>query len=169
VGDAIEEVNLFRDETVNLVWAVERTVASSSGEPWPGQERRAALPRPIVPPAKAALRYSVQTDVPHNWIPFVPVTLNPVSGEIALERAAMLDASVDPPQPISPAGKILNPANNPYQIREEEVSRSGVRVLRVPCRTRWIDGSTHVWMARMRRAAGGEGSSGLLFDSALEG
>jgi hypothetical protein len=33
------------------------------------------------------------------------------------------------------------------------------------CRTRWLDGSTHLWMTRARRAASGEGSSGLLFDT----
>jgi hypothetical protein len=96
------------------------------------------------------------------------VTLDPMSGEIALERGAMLDATVQPPVPILPVGRILRPAADPYRIREEEVSRAGVRVVRVACRSRWFDGSTHLWMSRMRRAAGGEGSSGLLFDNAAE-
>jgi hypothetical protein len=168
VGEPIEDVRFFRDETANLVWSVEHTLPSGSGEPWPGQERSAAMPRPVAPPASTGLRYSIQTDVPLNWIPFVPVTLDAVSGEIALERAAMLDASVSPPQPIAPMGKILRPEPQPYQVREEEISRAGVRVVRVACRSRWIDGSTHVWMTRMRLAAAGEGSGGLLFDSALD-
>jgi hypothetical protein len=168
VGDPIEEVRFFRDETANLVWAVERILSSASGEPWPGQERSAAVPRPVAPPPAGGLRYSIQTDVPLNWIPFLPVTLDPQRGEIALERGAMLDAAVQPPAPVPPAGKILRPPAVPYQVREEEISRAGVRVVRVACRTRWIDGSTHLWIGRMRRAAAGEGSSGLLFDSAVD-
>jgi hypothetical protein len=168
VGEPIEDVRFFRDETANLVWAVERLVSSASGEPWAGQERSAAMPRPAAPPPAGGLRYAIQTDVPLNWIPFVPVTLDPQRGEIALERGAMLDSSVQPPVPIAPVGKILSPPAVPYQVREEEISRAGVRVVRVACRTRWIDGSTHLWIGRMRRAAAGEGSSGLLFDSAVD-
>jgi hypothetical protein len=167
VADPIEEVRFFRDDTANLVWAVERTLPGGSGEPWPGHERSTAAPRPEASaPAPSGLHYSIQSDVPLHWIPFVPVTLDPVRGEIALERGAMLDATVQPPVPVLPVGRILRPAADPYRIREEEISRAGVRVVRVACRSRWIDGSTHLWMSRMRRAAGGEGSSGLLFDSA---
>lgn len=167
-GDALEDVRFLRDEGANLVWAVERIVASRSGDPAPANERPGAPPMP--PPAQppTGLRYLIQTDVPRNWIPFVPVSLDPVRGDIALERAAMLDATVHPPQPIPPAGRILRPNVDPYQVREEEISRAGVRVVRVACRSRWVDGSTHLWMMRMRKAGGGEGSSGLLFDLAKD-
>lgn len=168
VGEPVEEVRFFRDETANLVWAVERVVPGGSGEPWPGHERSAAVPRAAQPPPSTGLRYTIQTRVPLHWIPFVPVTLDPVSGEIALERGAMLDATVQPPEPVLPVGRILRPVADPYRVREEEISRAGVRVVRVVCRTRWIDGSTHLWVSRMRRASAGEGSSGLLFDSAVD-
>lgn len=168
VGAPIEDVRFFRDETANLVWGVEHAVQSASGEPWPGQERSSAE-RPAPPPGPTGLRYTIQTEVPLNWIPFVAVTLDPASGEIVLERAAMLDSRVQPPVPIAPVGRILRPAVNPYQVREEEISRAGVRVVRMACRSRWIDGSTHLWMSRARRAATGEGSSGLLFDVTRDG
>lgn len=168
VGEPLEEVRFFRDETANLVWAVERTIPSASGEPLPGHELSAAAPKPAPVARSAGLRYRIQTEVPRHWIPFVPVTLDPVRGELALERGAMLDATVDPPMPIMPAGRILRPTADPYRIREEEISRAGVRVVRVACRSRWIDGSTRVWITRMRRASAGEGSSGLLFDSAVD-
>ena len=168
VGEPIEDVRFFRDETANLVWAVERTVLSASGEPWPGQERSDAMPRPVSPPPSSGVRYLIQTDVPKNWIPFVPVTIDAVRGEIALERAAMMDATMQPPEAILPIGRILNPPVAPYRVREEEIPRAGVRVIRAACRTRWIDGSTHLWVGRMRRAPSGEGSSGLLFDSAMD-
>jgi hypothetical protein len=167
IGEPLEEVRFFRDETVNVVWAVEKTIASLSGEPRPGHESSAATAREQQTET-GGLRYVIQTEVPRHWIPFVPVTLDPVSGEITLERAAMLDATAEPPVPIEPAGRILRPAPTPYRVREEEISRAGVRIVRVACRARWTDGTTHVWITRMRRAAGGEGSSGLLFDAVAE-
>jgi hypothetical protein len=168
LGDALEDVRFLRDEGANLVWAVERVVASRSGDPAPAPERpgAAAMPPRAQPPT--GVRYQIQTDVPRNWIPFVPVTLDPVRGDIALERAAMLDVSVNPPVPILPTGRVLRPTVDPYQVREEEILRAGVRVVRLACRTRWTDGTTHLWVTRMRKAGGGEGSSGLLFDLAKD-
>jgi hypothetical protein len=55
-----------------------------------------------------------------------------------------------------------------YRIHEEEVTRSGMRVLRANKRSRWLDGSTHIWIARRRRAGLGEGASGLRYDLADE-
>ena len=48
-----------------------------------------------------------------------------------------------------------------YRIPEEEVARSGTRVLRAVRRTRWVDGSTFLWTARRRRAGLGGVASGL--------
>jgi len=55
-----------------------------------------------------------------------------------------------------------------YQIVEEEVPRTGMTVERVVHRARWIDGSTHLWIARRRRLGGGEVASGLAFDTAQD-
>ena len=169
VGRPLEDVAFFRDEMANLVWAVERTVGGAAGEPWPGSERSTAITpadAPLV--VGAALRYVIQTPVPYNWIPFVPVAIDPARGDVALERAAMLDVRAEPAQPIRPVGRILQPRGGaePYRVREEEVSRAGVRVRRVTCRSRWTDGSTWIWVMRQRAAGAGEGSSGLRFDRA---
>ena len=51
-----------------------------------------------------------------------------------------------------------------YRVPEEEVARTGTRVLRGAHRTRWVDGSTHLWTARRRRAGLGEATSGLRYD-----
>src|SRR5207302_462110 len=110
VSDPLEEVHFFRDEMANMVWAVESIVTGGAGARWPGAERSAALsPTPAQPPAGAALRYLIQTPVPYNWIPFLPVSIDPAAGNIALERAAMLDISASPPTPIEPVGWILRP------------------------------------------------------------
>ena len=68
-----------------------------------------ALVATAAPPPAGALSYLIQTSVPHNWIPFVPVSIDPARGEIALERAAMLDAGRSPPVPIRPIGRVLTP------------------------------------------------------------
>jgi hypothetical protein len=131
-------VHFFRDEMANMVWAVESIVTGGAGAQWPGAERGAALSATRAqPPAGVALRYLIQTPVPYNWIPFLPVTIDPTVGSIALERAAMLDISANPPRPIEPVGRILRPRGgaHPYRIREEEILRSGVRVRRIVCRT----------------------------------
>jgi len=51
---------------------------------------------------------------------------------------------------------------------EEEVPREGVRVTRGYQFTRWIDGSSHLWVGRRKGVGRGEGSSGARFDS-IEG
>lgn len=177
IGPAIEEVRFVRDEMANMVWAVEHTTENGIGQPWVGDERdlAAKLQAPAARPAeatsdragKAPLRYQLQTTVPTNWIPFLPVALN---GDIALERGVMLRPVLGAGhQTIDPMGRILRPTipgGASYRVREEEVPRSGVRVLRVVCRSRWTDGSTHLWIARPKTVGAGEASSGLRFDLA---
>ncbi|HEY3170690.1 MAG TPA: hypothetical protein VGK08_06775, partial [Thermoanaerobaculia bacterium] len=176
VGTALEDVRFVRDEMANMVWAVEQTTEGESGRALSGAERdRARTVRPPAPEALAPegappLRYLIETTVPEHWIPFLPVVLDPARGSIRLERAAMLrpDPAGGPAEPILPRGRILTPSSvGPearYRVFEEEVTRSGLRVLRVPVRTRWMDGSTHLWIVRRKQAGRGEGSSGLRFD-----
>jgi hypothetical protein len=162
-GQPIEDVRFLQDELANMAWAIEDTIEGAAGGPRSGHERSVALMPPPNPPPDH-LTYRIQTEVPVNWIPFVPVTLDQTTGVIALERAGM-------PAPggglIAPAGRILTPsalAGHAYQVHDEEVSRAGTRVTRVVCRARWTDGSTHLWIARRKATGPGEASSGLVFD-----
>jgi hypothetical protein len=177
-GPAVEEVRFLRDEVANYVWAVEHATEDGVGQPWLGHERdlaaSASAPPRVTPPpgrngqVRPSLRYQIQTTVPTNWIPFLPVVIDPAQGEIALERGAMLGP--DGVTAVEPLGRILRPTSlrgAAYRIREEEVPRTGVGVQRVVCRTRWIDGSTHLWIVRQKSAGTGEGSSGLRFDLAV--
>lgn len=174
-GQAIEEVRLLRDEMAEMVWAVERSTENAVGGPWSGHERDIAgrRPAPESPPSggpagenepEIPLVYRIETTVPENWIPFVPVAISKSEGEIRLERAAMLRGA----ERIEPLGRILRPPGlTTYQIEEEEVPRTGVLVSRMLCRSRWVDGSTHIWIARRKGPGAGEGSSGLRYDLAL--
>jgi len=165
----IEAVHMLRDQMANMAWAVEHETENSVGLAWPGHEREIVKQPEPTPPSsnpstEAPLRWKIQTPVPAHWIPLVPVSVDPLSGDIALLPGAMIRVgSGGLPQPSAPIGRILKPG---VQIAEAEVSRVGTRVTRAVCCSRWTDGSTHLWIARRKSAGGGEGSSGLTFDLA---
>jgi hypothetical protein len=173
-GLVIEEVLFLRDEMANMAWAVEMTTENEIGKPWLGHDRDLAIHANHAPPetpdsAPPSLRYRIQTRVPENWIPLLPVVIDPTRGDITLERGAMLTDTPNP-TPIIPNGRVLAPSTlngQPYRIREEEIPREGLKVSRVICRTRGTDGSTHLWVARRKQIGRGEGSSGLRFDVAV--
>ncbi len=173
-GETIEEVNFMRDETANMVWAIEHTTEDSIGQPWSGHERAMkALDVHTIQSTKTdettqQTSYKIQSNIPENWIPFLPVVIRKrKSGkQIVLERSTILvDAQGSGTKYVEPKGRILQPQANPYHLREEEVPRTGLRVLRSHYRTRWIDGSTHVWIGRRKIPGMGESSSGLHFDA----
>jgi hypothetical protein len=171
-GPDLEEVRFLRDEQANLVWGVEASTQNGLGRSWPGHERAMTFgEEELAPPAtNAPLRYRLQTGVPIHWIPFPPIQVDSARRAVALERAAMqrfIDGALTR---VEPVGRALHPTNvgNPaiYRINEEEVSRSGTRILRAARRSRWLDGTIHSWTSRRRRAGMGEGSSGLCYDLA---
>lgn len=173
-GPTLEEVAFFRDEMAELAWGVERTVENGVGDGWIGHERDAASrpdkedtpPPDVAGETEFGLQYVLETQVPIHWIPLVPISIDAVNGQIALERAAMVRDVGGELERVEPAGRILRPAVSPYHIAEEEVPRTGLVLSRVACRSRWIDGSTHLWIARRRGAGQGPGSSGLRYDDA---
>lgn len=172
-GVVIEDVRWIRDPMANMVWAIERQTEGGIGQPLLGRERAAAA-RTTLPAvsATAPLLYLLENRVPINWIPFLPIAVNAIEGKIVLQKGAMLPPDQDP-APVPPIGRILNstnlaPAAEPYTLREEEVARAGIQVSRILARTRWLDGSTHLWIARRKNGGQGEGSSNLKFDLALD-
>jgi len=132
---------------------------------------------------KANISYLSMTDVPENWIPFIPVHIDGSNRETQLQRASMLRTIKDDPNPSSPikikpqtsilreglenitAGK---PDPLPYYLHEEEVPRSGVRITQSFQRTRWLNGEVFVWLGMKKKTGRGEGSSGLSFDQIVD-
>ena len=121
----------------------------------------------------ASISYLAMTEVPENWIPFVPVHIENDNREIQLQRASMLriiDGDQDDPVKIKPQTSMLRqgldnlPEPSPYYIHEEEVPRAGIRVTQSFQRTRWINGEVFVWLGMKKKTGRGEGSSGLAFD-----
>lgn len=166
-GEALEDVRFLRDEQANYVWAIEQCAEGQDGKPWIGHERHVAeiAKEPKLQAAVSAtpLSYRLQTFVPWNWFPMLPVSTDPLRGETALEQARMRRPDGRIPEP---AGRILaNSGTAPYRVREEAVPRVGARVVREAVRSRWMSGDTHFWVARRKLAGRGEGSSGLRYDT----
>jgi hypothetical protein len=167
----IEEVLFLRDEMANLAWAIERVVESPAERPLNRfetdlEQRRRSEQAPPSPPATIAeaLRYRVSTETPDYWVPLLPVR---TKDGLRLQRGAVLKTD-GRSEPVRAVGRILE-SGNELSLFEEEVPREGVRVTRSYQFTRWIDGSSHFWIGRRKGAGRGEGSSGLRFDSLLDG
>jgi hypothetical protein len=166
-GRAVEEVLLLRDEAANLAWAVERSVEGEDGLP---ADRTQAAYRAAPPPRPApdVLPYRLRTDVPEHWIPLLPQRARPADPSMTFVLGAMSRvAAGGGAEPVRPLGRLLRPAapGAAVVLREEEVPREGVRVTRGYRLARWLDGTTHLWLARRKSVGRGEGSSGLRFDS----
>ena len=166
-GDPIEDVLVLRDELANLVWAVERLVPGLSGEPLNRYElyHQRGGDAPVPPPEPAQtdeLRYLLATSTPDHWIPFLPVRIDPALPDIRLRRAAaLIDRPGQPPGTLPeftrPLGRLLEPERQDLSLFEEEVPRSGLRLLRRYQYARWVDGSTVLWLSRSKGTGSGEG------------
>jgi len=111
-------------------------------------------------------RYRLSSFVPSNWVPLLPVQLKGPAGETIsrLRRGAVLQP--DGSQQVYRAlGDVLN-AEPTLLLFDEEVPREGVKVTRQFERTRWIGGSTLLWVGLRKQVGRGEGSSALRFDEA---
>lgn len=158
----LEEVLFLRDEMANLAWAVERVVESVSGRSLNRfEQRRRSQPDSPAAPSSDTLTYQLATEPPDYWFPLLPVRQSD-GHSIRLQRGRMLRrlGTTEPDF----EGQILTPGR-PLSLFEEEIPRNGARVTRAYQCTRWLDGSTHLWIGRSKRSGQGEGSSVLRFDT----
>lgn len=157
----LEEILFMRDEMANMAWAVEHVVQG------PVEQRIEPAASPDPPQASAAAPsalpcFRLATDVPANWTPLLPQ--RNAEASLRLVRAAML--APDGSNAIRRAhGELLNAAAR-LALYDEEIPREGVRVTRQFERTRWLGGSTLLWIGLRKQVGRGEGSSALRFDDA---
>ncbi len=167
----LEDVRVFRDELANLAWAVEHTVEGPMGRPLDRHEaiqrsrREAELHEgeaPAPPAGAPPLAYSLASTVPPNWFPLIPRAEQSNGDVVArwLVRGAMRR---DDDGVFEPEGRLLEPGR-PLALYDEEVPRTGTRIVRVWQQGRAPSGRTHLWLGRRREIGRGEGSSGLAFD-----
>ncbi len=187
-GSTVEEALLVRDETANMVWAIEKRIPLATGGTKPGGEAaqetlayhgRLAAERiesttggPIVPDPRAAIRYRLMKTVPEHWIPYVPVHVPSDNRSIQLQRAGLprvFDGDPAPVTKVRPRTSLLRTGLDtsplaPHFLHEEEVPRAGAHVTQSFQRTRWYDGKTVVWFGAKKATGRGEASSNLAFD-----
>ncbi|MEU9083548.1 hypothetical protein [Streptomyces sp. NPDC048357] len=181
-GPVLEEVLLVRDEQANLVWGLEQTARTATGEPRRGSELSAeSLAHRLrldPPPGRtgplAPVAYEAMNSVPEHWIPFVAVHADEDNRSVRLQRAALPHPvgghAVRPRTELLRPGLDLAPPARPlaYYVNEEEVPQSGSRLTVAFNRTRGRDGQVVVWLGARRGAGRGEAASGLAFDHLVD-
>ena len=165
-GDNLEDVVFIRDDIADMAWAIQRRVLGQLDVGVDGYEsyrqRIAKNPPPSPPTAQPngpEIYYLVGTTVPDPWIPLVPVKAPDSS--LWLRRGVM--DHPEAPGLVTVRAEVLEPSQ-PLFLRNHVIPRAGIEVVRYFRRTRWTDGSTHLWLARRTRPGRGEGYSGLGFD-----
>lgn len=165
----LEELLFLRDEYANMVWAIEKTVCNEWGKPVNGYDLHLELNGPFLNPEKKEStipQFRLASQVPTNWIPYLPFFIEDNFTNIELRRAVMMRNEADTePVDIDPLSVLAR--NDLLKIREEAIPRAGVRVQLTRQRVRGTDGKTYIWLGRKVLAGRGEGSSGLTFDQLL--
>lgn len=208
-GKPIEEVELLRDEMANMVWGVEKTASDGCGSTIDEQLKAIKLKtfidelyenyRKKPEPGKVTFgedgstdrtsteqsdyRYTLQTHVPFNWIPFVPQRIKEKDDkeffhlggrEIILRRGKMpchiLTEDGYVREPVLPVTSILRKGLDgdnyvPMLINEEEVQQTGIKLTKNFQRARWLNGKTYIWLGIYKKLAKLAESSGLEFDT----
>ena len=185
----MEEVYFVRDEMTNSVWAIESHLPDGLGGTLDGNTNARAFTdelkqldtTPVVNDSdvSAMFKYTLANTVPENWIPFIPVHINPdpnnpslpINREITLQRASMPRLFKGEFSHVRPLTQLLRDGINdddtqstPYFINEEEVPRAGVQLTAAFQRTRWYNGKVINWYGYRKQVGRGEGSSGLAYD-----
>ncbi len=165
----LEEILFLRDEYANMVWGIEKIVCNKLGKPVNGFDLHLELNGPFINPEEretAMPQFRLATQVPTNWIPYLPFQIEEGNSNIELRRAVMMRNESDTdPKDIDPISSLAQ--NDLLTVREEAIPRAGIRVQLTRQRVRGTDGKTYIWLGRKVLAGRGEGSSGLKFDQLL--
>lgn len=158
----LEDVLMMRDEMANIAWAVERKFEGGAGESVARSEHQplpAALPARLEAGQPASgLVYLLGTDVPTNWFPMIPQPHPAHAFRVSSVTAGDQEQA-------RPRGVLLREGQ---RVADEEVPREGENLWRERVLARSADGSSVTWSRTRVSVGGGEGSSGLLFDRAVE-
>jgi hypothetical protein len=159
-GEALERIDLRRDEMANLAWGIERRRLGAAGRGHTRTDQRAeAMPGPAAP-AGAELLWRLATAVPRNWLPLAPVRDGAdISGRVRFRSAEFVDAAEATPRTF---GQLLSEID---VVVEEEITRAGLRLELLDQVARSVDGTLVAWRGRERRVGPGEVDSNLRWDA----
>jgi hypothetical protein len=168
-ADAIEEVLFLRDDQAALAWAVEHQLQGDLDSPINAYETYLARLKQQPPPAPPQaveggpeIYYTLETPVPDNWIPMVPV--KSPQQELYLRRGTMKIPTGGGSFQLLQARAVLLEPEHAFLVADRVISRAGLIADRYFRRTRSSDGSTYLWLARKTGPGTGPGWSGLRFD-----
>jgi hypothetical protein len=168
-ADAIEEVLFLRDDQAAMAWAVEHQLQGDLDSPINAYEtylvRLRQQPLPAPPQAQTGgpqIYYTLETPVPDNWVPMVPV--QSPQGELFLRRGTMEIPAGGGTFELLKARAVLLEPQHAFLVADRVISRAGLLADRYLRRTRSSDGSTYLWLARKTGLGTGPGWSGLRFD-----
>ena len=153
----LEELHLLRDETADMAWAIERIVESAVGSP----TTLNPTPEPSTPATRPPRSH---TSSQPRYLP---------TGSPSFPSSPPPTGSPSSPGPSKPARKHPRHSSSDSSRAtgssspQHELTRAGLKLQRVACRTRTSDGHSTFWVARRRHIGAGEASSGLRYDQAL--
>lgn len=163
----LEEVVFVRDEVANVIWGIETVVPDVLGKGKSGREI-GMQEKPIS--KNIQLTYQAQSDVPRNWIPFIPVKPS-ANSRVALRRGSMKDENGERIRPYTSLLRLgideKDAQSTSFDLDENEVGREGVVVRKAFQRTRWTNGEVFVWLGISKQAGKGEAASNLTFDKLI--
>ena len=154
-GEPREEVVFARDETANVVWAIERSHQGADGLARDRSAEPDLSPPPARPQPGAQDAWTLELLPPAHWVPMVPIPVGAAGGFIL--RKGTFDGAD------AARGRIL--AATPFDLEDEEIPREGIRLRRLPSVLRDERGELHRWIARRIGPAWGEASARLEYDA----
>ena len=167
-AEPLEEVLFLRDDMAAMAWAVEHRLAGDLDSAVDAYEMYLERikadplpPPPVATPGGPKIGYTMQTSIPDNWIPMVPVKTP--QGALYLRRGTLEVPTSGGFEKLAARALILDPAH-PFFVADHIVPRSGLQVDRYFRRTRSSDGTTFLWLARQSGLGRGPGWSGLRYD-----
>jgi hypothetical protein len=163
-GANMESVHFLRDDMAAMAWAVEHELHGTLDAPVDAFQAYLAriAGNPITPPTPKPgdppIFYTLESVVPDNWIPMVP--LLSAAGQLVFRRGIL----ERPDGGGSPAhAEVLEPGQ-PFYLTDRIITRIGTVASIAFRRSRGVDGTTYVWQSRRTSPGPGPGWSGLRFD-----
>jgi hypothetical protein len=166
-GPPIENVHFLRDDMAAMGWAVEHKLHGTWDAPVDAFETYLTArtldppPIPAPEPGDPPIYYTLESAVPYNWIPLMPVQAP--SGALYFRRGVMERETTSGPVAIPAHASVLEPGV-PFFLTDRILTHVGVDAGITFRRSRGTDGSTFVWYARSAAPGAGPGWSGLRFD-----
>lgn len=166
-GPALESVDFLRDNMAAMAWAVEHDLHGTLDAPVDAYQAylariaRNPIPNPAAQPGDPAIYYSVESVVPDNWIPMIPVIT--AAGQRVFRRGLIEhpDGSTFTAAPAH--ASVLEPGV-PFYLTDRIIASIGTVASAGFRRARGVDGTTYLWHARSSKPGAGPGWSGLRFD-----